>query len=170
MSSRTSLEIPGLPDLPCRHFQVQNKRNPLRCQAMTVSGLTMMRAERNWGQKRKNQTQRNRSQGRSFGRLTERFKTMIWCRRAMISVWSARRDRKPASRTENSEIRMLSMNRRLSARLHKFNVYSPDGVFSRDSGGMMGHGWIGGFSWIWIPTLLTLGLGVLLGWLIFGKK
>jgi hypothetical protein len=38
-------------------------------------------------------------------------------------------------------------------------------------GGMMGHGWInGGFSWLWIPTLLTLGLGVLLGWLIFGKK
>ena len=35
----------------------------------------------------------------------------------------------------------------------------------------MGHGWInGGFSWMWIPTLLTLGLGVLLGWLIFGKK
>ncbi len=39
------------------------------------------------------------------------------------------------------------------------------------SGGMMGHGWIaGGFSWMWIPTLLTLGLGVLLGWLIFAKK
>ena len=38
-------------------------------------------------------------------------------------------------------------------------------------GGMMGHGWIaGGFSWMWIPTLLTLGLGVLLGWLIFAKK
>jgi len=35
----------------------------------------------------------------------------------------------------------------------------------------MGQGWInGGFSWMWIPTLLTLGLGVLLGWLIFGKK
>jgi hypothetical protein len=47
-------------------------------------------------------------------------------------------------------------------------------------GGMMGHGWggyrmgqgwiAGGFSWMWIPTLLTLALGVLLGWLIFGKK
>ena len=35
----------------------------------------------------------------------------------------------------------------------------------------MGHGWInGGFSWMWIPTLLTLALGVLLGWVIFGKK
>ena len=38
-------------------------------------------------------------------------------------------------------------------------------------GGMMGQGGInGGFSWMWIPTLLTLALGVLLGWLIFGKK
>ena len=43
-------------------------------------------------------------------------------------------------------------------------------------GGMMGSGWMGGsastggISWMWIPTLLTLGLGVLLGWAIFGKK
>ena len=39
------------------------------------------------------------------------------------------------------------------------------------SGYRMGQGWInGGFSWMWIPTLLTLGLGVVLGWVIFGKK
>ena len=37
-------------------------------------------------------------------------------------------------------------------------------------GGMMGSGMMGGISWMWIPTLLTLGLGVLLGWVIFGKK
>jgi hypothetical protein len=36
--------------------------------------------------------------------------------------------------------------------------------------GMMGAGWISGISWMWIPALLTLGLGVLLGWVIFGKK
>lgn len=42
--------------------------------------------------------------------------------------------------------------------------------------GMMGNGWMGGnammggISWMWIPTVLTLGLGVLLGWLIFGKR
>jgi hypothetical protein len=41
---------------------------------------------------------------------------------------------------------------------------------SNMSGGMMGHGWMGGFSWMWIPTLLTLGLGVTLGWAIFAKK
>jgi hypothetical protein len=35
----------------------------------------------------------------------------------------------------------------------------------------MGHGWIsGGFSWMWIPTLITVLLGAILGWAIFGKK
>ena len=35
----------------------------------------------------------------------------------------------------------------------------------------MGQGWInGGFSWMWIPTLVTLGIGVVLGWSIFAKK
>jgi hypothetical protein len=41
---------------------------------------------------------------------------------------------------------------------------------SMTGGGMMGHGWMGGYSWMWIPTLLILGLGALLGWAIFGKK
>jgi hypothetical protein len=35
----------------------------------------------------------------------------------------------------------------------------------------MGRGWIsGGSSWLWISTLLTLALGVLLGWMIVAKK
>jgi len=38
------------------------------------------------------------------------------------------------------------------------------------SGGMMGGGMMGGISWMWIPTLLTLGLGILLRWVLFGKK
>ena len=39
------------------------------------------------------------------------------------------------------------------------------------SGGMMGGGMMGGgISWMWLPTLLTLGLGVLLGWVIWGTK
>jgi hypothetical protein len=37
-------------------------------------------------------------------------------------------------------------------------------------GGSMGQGTIGGYTWMWIPTLVTLGIGVLLGWAIFGKK
>ena len=38
------------------------------------------------------------------------------------------------------------------------------------SGGMMGSGMMGGISWMWIPSLLTLGIGILLGWAILGKK
>ncbi len=38
------------------------------------------------------------------------------------------------------------------------------------SGEMMGNGAMGGIGWMWIPTLLMLGLGVLLVWVIFGKK
>ena len=38
------------------------------------------------------------------------------------------------------------------------------------SGGMMGSGIMGGINWMWIPTLLTLGIGILLGRAIFGKK
>ena len=36
--------------------------------------------------------------------------------------------------------------------------------------GAMGSGAMGGISWMWIPTLLMLGLGVLLVWVIFGQK
>ncbi len=46
ISARTSSDIAGRPGLPCWTFQVQNNRNALRCQAMTVSGFTMTRAER----------------------------------------------------------------------------------------------------------------------------
>ena len=42
-----------------------------------------------------------------------------------------------------------------------------DPVMSR---GMMENGVMGGISWMWIPTLLTLGLGALLGWAILAKK
>lgn len=38
------------------------------------------------------------------------------------------------------------------------------------SGGMMGNGVIGGVNWMWIPGLLMLSLGVLLVWVIFGKR
>jgi hypothetical protein len=38
------------------------------------------------------------------------------------------------------------------------------------SGGMNGNGWMGERSWMWIPALLTLGLGFVLGWVIFKKR
>ena len=41
---------------------------------------------------------------------------------------------------------------------------------ARLSIGMLGSGMMGGISWMWIPALITLGIGVFLGWAIFGKK
>ena len=38
------------------------------------------------------------------------------------------------------------------------------------NGGMHGSGWMGERSWMWTPALLTLGLGVMLGWVIFKRK
>lgn len=38
-------------------------------------------------------------------------------------------------------------------------------------GMMMGNGRGSGISWMWVlPALVTLGVGVLLGWVAFGKK
>jgi hypothetical protein len=36
-------------------------------------------------------------------------------------------------------------------------------------GGMMGRGWSGA-GWAWVPALLTLAVGIVLGWLIFAPK
>ena len=38
------------------------------------------------------------------------------------------------------------------------------------SGGMMGSGSMGGISWMWLPTLLVVVLGVVLFSVFFGKK
>jgi len=71
--ARISWEIEGRPTWPCRTFQARNWRKPARCQATTVSGLTMARAERQLRQMRDNQTQNRRSAGANFGRfLAER--------------------------------------------------------------------------------------------------
>ena len=40
----------------------------------------------------------------------------------------------------------------------------------RAGGGMMGTAWMGGFGWMWIPAVLTVGLVVLLARGIFGTK
>ena len=52
ISARTSGEMMGGPGWPQCTFQVQSRRNPARCQAMTVSGLTMVSAERQPRQRR----------------------------------------------------------------------------------------------------------------------
>src|SRR4051794_7089964 len=46
MRSRTSRGTAGRPGLPLRIFHVQKRRNALRCQRTTVSGLTITSDER----------------------------------------------------------------------------------------------------------------------------
>lgn len=41
---------------------------------------------------------------------------------------------------------------------------------SQFGSGMMGTGRMGGIHWMWFPTVVMVGIGLLLGWAIFGKK
>ena len=77
-----------------RDFHVQKSLNPLRCQPMTVSGLTITRAWRQPGHRQDRMTQKTLSAFRSNGRGLFRFRTATCCRRARISVWSAARSAK----------------------------------------------------------------------------
>ena len=102
IKSRTSRDTGGLPVCPCRTFQVQNKRKPLRCQAMTAWGLTITSTDRQLAQTPDNHAQKTRSATVNFGRLlAERRSTPIWWRSARISNWRTARERK----TENSVAR-----------------------------------------------------------------
>jgi hypothetical protein len=38
------------------------------------------------------------------------------------------------------------------------------------SGDMLGSGMMGAINWMWIPALISLCIGILLGRVIFGKK
>ena len=55
--SRTSRGTDGRPGLPLRIFHVQKRRNAFRCQATTVSGLTMTSEDHQSDQIREGQTQ-----------------------------------------------------------------------------------------------------------------
>ena len=91
---RISLDTGGRPGFLRRDFHVQKSLNPLRCQPMTVSGLTITRAWRQPGHRQDRMTQKTLSAFRSNGRGLFRFRTATCCRRARISVWSAARSAK----------------------------------------------------------------------------
>src|SRR5215813_2978415 len=95
--SRTPCGTLGRPGLPRPIFHVQNKRKPLRCQATTVSALTIIREDFQSLHTRRNQTQKIRSADASVrrfgGRVGERATTIA--RPTLPS--SNRRCRFPAS-------------------------------------------------------------------------
>src|SRR6266567_1658186 len=64
MRSRTSSDTSGLPGVRRPLFHAQYKRNPLRCQEITVSGLTMVSAERQPDHSLDSHTQKTRSLAR----------------------------------------------------------------------------------------------------------
>ena len=72
--------------LAAAHLPGPDHPEPLRCQAITVSGFTMTRADRQPVQNGDNRAQRNRSAAVSFGRFTERCKTLSCWRRASTSI------------------------------------------------------------------------------------
>src|SRR3954467_15485581 len=77
ISSRTSRGTIGRPGLPCRTFQVQNSRKPLRCQAITVAALTMKTLVRHSLQTDESQAHRIRSVVDSFGFFTDRAERRV---------------------------------------------------------------------------------------------
>src|SRR4051812_19626591 len=74
------------PNLHSRLHQSQNKRKPFRCQATTVSALTMIKADFQSVHTHRSQTQKIRSADVSFRRLgADRCKTPSCCRKARFS-------------------------------------------------------------------------------------
>src|SRR4051794_7462146 len=69
IKSRISCGTARRPGFPRRTFQVQYRRKPMRCQAMTVSGFTISRADFQSVQNRRNQTHRIRSAALSLSRF-----------------------------------------------------------------------------------------------------
>src|SRR3954447_22341317 len=108
INSRTSRGTLGRPGLPCRIFQVQNSRKPLRCQAITVAALTMKTLLRHSLQTDESQTHRIRSVVDSFGLFTDRCSTPTWWRRARISTCSVGHTLQTSALINEAYLRLVS--------------------------------------------------------------
>jgi hypothetical protein len=133
--SMTSRDAEGR---PCgwRLFHLQYNRNPCRCQAITVSGLTITSADCQPLQRRESQTHKNRSAILRRGRMPrlDRWRTRSWWRRASISACSATRVRMLRRRTNNSEEMIVNMARGTYCEsLFKLNRINENRVLGRDS-------------------------------------
>jgi hypothetical protein len=102
MSVRMSVGTVGRP-MRRRLFQAHHSPKPRRCQAMTVSGLTITTVVRHPVSTRESTTQSQRSAGASCNRRgRERCSTCSWCRKASTSSWSAARVRAHVQRVWKS--------------------------------------------------------------------
>src|SRR5260370_19464331 len=124
-----SREMTGRPGCPRRTFQVQNRRKPARCQAMTVCGLTMASAERQSRHSRGIQIHNRWSPEVNFGRFAPYlWSTPIWWRRAKFSSRRAARERKIEHRVASSVVREMSIGENYEGEydshpLRKFEIF-----------------------------------------------
>jgi len=88
---------------------------------MTVSGLTMTKADCQSLQASHSHVQRSRSADVSLGRFTERRRTPSWCRSARFSIWSVARDLKAADVATANTRSVLSV--RQNSRLRRRKLY-----------------------------------------------
>src|SRR5215469_3713651 len=128
----------GRPGWPCRTFQVQNHRKPARCQATTVSGLTMASAERQSRQRCDRQIHKRRSPAVNFGRFAADLRsTPIWWRRARFSSSRAARESKIEGRVARHDLRKMSIGEDYDGQITLMLS-----EISRFSGGTMSNGTI----------------------------
>src|SRR6266571_7126934 len=86
-----------------RDLQLQYRRQPLRCQPITVSGCTILSLRVHpCGQIRRTQTKRIRSRLRRRGFGLRRRSTSSWCRRTRFSSARSWRERQQSIRTRSS--------------------------------------------------------------------
>ena len=128
ISSRTLFETAGRPGCPRRTFHVQNRRKLLRCHAITVSGLTMTRADRQSFHTAHSHTHRTRSGGVNFGRFTEMQNAELMPQREVLKLecGSGFKGAEAAAANTGSVLSDRRRDRRRTRKLHvliQFDIY-----------------------------------------------
>jgi hypothetical protein len=101
MRSRTSRDTVGCPFLRRRDFQDHNRRKPLQCQPMTISGLTITTSSPQLGRIRERVTHNSRSADRNNGRGEVRLTVASCWRSAKSSSWRTARPRNVSQNKES---------------------------------------------------------------------
>src|SRR5437660_7558702 len=119
INSRTSFGVGFLPTrVPTLEISFQYKRKPARCQRITVSGATTIRACFQPDQKRLKATQNSLSNGLKHGLRRRRFNTASCWRNARFSrsrLWRTRKKRTSIPRHRRMNRNMArSYNRKLA--------------------------------------------------------
>jgi hypothetical protein len=132
IKSRTCCGTAGRPRWPRRIFQVQKRRNPFRCQAMTVAGLTIIRADFQLPQTRRKHTQKTRSTRVSFSCFgAERRSTPSGCRKARFSSRSSAEVLNNEGKTPTTVNSCWTVNHKRKQYVINLNDYRRNGIFWR---------------------------------------